>query len=385
MVEIRSQQETHPEETMMMKKTTHKEVVTEQQPHEGAKAPTTPQAKGAVPAEYPEEQIAQTAEATARVAQSWWQRMKIMKMTESQRFTLLALSHLALAIPLVFNSMYTSKVAFGKAAEPPEDQHSHLLQIYASSLVASTSLCFSLSELASTRMLHSFTADILKLGLLGHGLSWMFLFLNYPATLTPTATILEAIAATATAFIPASTMLFTRQDRRDAWDRFKHLPDQFRSFFPATAHGRYPWLATIYSLLSLAMPAAGLVYFIAPRFTLYHTFGYDYGKSAQLIWKAIGAGALMTIIPAMTAALKHKAEIGKMATTPARMLNMGLMGAAIGHLLVLGPIMAQGHGGLMMPGVVGAWAVTLLTSMLGLAAPEVREFVQEVSEEAKRQ
>ncbi len=39
------------------------------------------------------------------------------------------------------------------------------------------------------------------------------------------------------------------------------------------------------------------------QWTLYHTFGYVYGKSTQFLWKAVGAG-LMTIIPAMTYTLK---------------------------------------------------------------------------------
>jgi hypothetical protein len=39
------------------------------------------------------------------------------------------------------------------------------------------------------------------------------------------------------------------------------------------------------------------------QWTLYHTFGYVYGKSTMLVWKAVGAG-LMTVLPAMAYTLK---------------------------------------------------------------------------------
>ena len=39
------------------------------------------------------------------------------------------------------------------------------------------------------------------------------------------------------------------------------------------------------------------------QYTLYHTFGYVYGKSTQFLWKAIGGG-LMSLVPAMTYTLK---------------------------------------------------------------------------------
>jgi hypothetical protein len=89
-------------------------------------------------------------------------------------------------------------------------------------------------------------------------------------------------------------------------------------------------------LLTVAFVGAGAAYFLAPRVTLFHIFGYDYGKSTQLVWKALGAGALVTVMPALTVALKHKADVGMMAATPARTLNAGLLATSLGHLLVLG-------------------------------------------------
>lgn len=156
------------------------------------------------------------------------------------------------------------------------------------------------------------------------------------------------------------------------------------SFFPARHRGRFRVLASIYAFLTIAFPLAGLAYFISPRFTLQHTFGYDYGKSAQALWKAVGVGGLMTVMPALTAALKHKAEVDMMAATPARTLNLGLMGTAVGHLLVLGPILAKGHAGFLLPGVLGTWGLALLASMLGLGAPEAAELADQVVEQATK-
>lgn len=202
----------------------------------------------------------------------------------------------------------------------------------------------------------------------------------------------------------------------------QRLPRAAPAFLAFRSRARFSWMDIFYSLLAVTMPVVGASYFLAPRFTLTHTFGYDYGRSTQLIWKAIGAGALMTFIPAQLVALKHKADTDNLSTGPGRALNLGLMGTAVGHLLVLGecekplgvhgvgkqgsshfwhallptpsrqfflfdtagPILAQGNGGFLLPGVVSAWFLALITSMLGLSAPELAQLAEEVTSEARR-
>ena len=39
------------------------------------------------------------------------------------------------------------------------------------------------------------------------------------------------------------------------------------------------------------------------QYTLHHTFGYAYGKSTAMAWRAVGGG-LMTVLPALTYTLK---------------------------------------------------------------------------------
>lgn len=123
--------------------------------------------------------------------------------------------------------------------------------------------------------------------------------------------------------------------------------------------------------------------------TLFHTLGYDYGVSTELVWKMVGAG-LMTLLPGIAYTLKarrrrravvpaaagwegmqlqqlggwaarpgspvpapqgntecrppprraqDKAESDLLALPVSRTLNLGLMAASVGHLLVLAPIM----------------------------------------------
>jgi len=142
-------------------------------------------------------------------------------LSDAQAYTAVALGHLLLAVPLIFSWKLVTKAAFGKAADPPEDQHGHLLHLYASALCSSAAVAFALEELARGRMLHTFTADTLKLGLIGHGIAWFTLFVNYPATWSFTAMLVETVACLATAGLPASQLLLTRQDRNRVWRDFR--------------------------------------------------------------------------------------------------------------------------------------------------------------------
>ena len=54
--------------------------------------------------------------------------------------------------------------------------------------------------------------------------------------------------------------------------------------------------------------------------------------------------------------------------------------------MVLGDVMAKGHGGgMLLPVLLGTWGGALATSMLGLTAPEVTQIAEEVMAEAKNQ
>ena len=141
-------------------------------------------------------------------------RLGRLALDAAQLYTLRGLAHGALAVPLLFGCAQTARAAFGAAADPPEAQHCALFQLYASGLASSMAAAFALEELARRRMLHTFTADTLKLGLIMHGASWLALMLYYPATLTLVGALVEGTAAAATAALPASHLLASDQDRR---------------------------------------------------------------------------------------------------------------------------------------------------------------------------
>lgn len=269
-------------------------------------------------------------------------RGRFFGLSTSQMYTLLALGYAALAVPLTFSCHAAAKFAFGKAADPTDDQHCHLFQLYAAGLSTGAGMALALEELARGNLLHTYTADILKLGLIGHAIASFAMMTFFPRTVSAGWVALEGLAALATGMLPATTLLTSLTDRSRIWRDFQNMPNWAIGALRFRAPSRrFSWLAIAYNLLTLTFPVAGLSYFLAPRWTLCHTFGYDYGASTHYLWSAIGTAALMTFLPAATMALKHKADIQRMSATPARTLNLGLMGTSIGHLLVLGKFLYQ--------------------------------------------
>jgi hypothetical protein len=230
-------------------------------------------------------------------------------------------------------------------------------------------------------MLHTFAADVLGLGLLFHGAAWLLLSLH-PCTLTIGGAAVQLLAAAATAALPASHTLAAAADRRRLRRDLSMAPRALSGFW---RDARASKMAAAYAAFTVMLPLTGLQYLLAPHFSLYHAYGYDYGASAHVLWQALGAGALMTVLPAALVALQRKARNGALAQSPARTLNLGLLATAVGHLLVLGPVLARREGGVLLPGVVAAWAGLMATAMLGLAAPELGELAEQVAEAAQAQ
>lgn len=314
-------------------------------------------------------------------------------MTMSQLYTLVALVHGGLAFSLMLGCKGATALSFGKSADPPEDQHCQLFHLYAGGLATSVSMALSLEGLSRRHLLHTYTADILKIGLIGHMVASLTLLVYHPLTVTTKWVLGEGAAAVLTGLVPALSLLTTEEDRSRLQRDIQNFPSWAIGALTRSPRRRglrpdqrpaYPFLSIAYNLLTLIMPMAGLAYLIAPRWTLYHTFGYDYGASTHYLWRLIGGGALCTLLPCTLMALKHKADIRMMSATPARTLNLGLMGTSLGHLLVLGPVFTKGHGGFLLPGLLLTWGLGLITSILGLGAPEVHEFANEVAEAASK-
>lgn len=298
----------------------------------------------------------------------------------SQLYAALAVVLACAALPLIFLPKPTARFMFGSAAEPPEDQHKHLLQINAGCLLASAAVAAALEELARHHQLHTFTADTLKLGLAALAAGNILIQLYYPATLTALAALLAAIGNAALLALPVSQLVLTRADRARVWRDFRRLPRNVGGFLRL----RHPTLTSgFYLLLSMSLPLAGASYFVAPKTTLHRTFGYVFGKSTQFLWKMAGI-ADATALTSIALVLKDKAENNLLGRSTARILNIGLLAAAILHILVLGPILSIGHGGWMLPLLVTNWGAAMAASMLGLASsPEVQQLVERTAEAAR--
>jgi len=312
---------------------------------------------------------------------------KARGLSTSQQYTILALVHAMLAVPMIFGCNLTTKFMFGKAADPPDAQHCQLFNLFASGLLTSSSTLLALEELTRGELLHTYTADILKLGLVAHSVFALASYILFPRTLSAGWVALQGLAALATTALPAASLFNKPEDRSRIWREIQNMPSWAADAlkFRAPAQRRFSWLAIMYNLLAVNFFAAGMLYFVAPKWTLYHTFGYDYGASTHYLCSFIGTGKLMTVLPAATMALKHKADIQRMSAAPARTLNVGLLGTSLGHVMVLGDVLVKGNGGMLLPVLLSVWGFSLATSMLGLTAPEVSQMAEEVAAEAKRQ
>ena len=70
-------------------------------------------------------------------------------------------------------------------------------------------------------MLHSFTADTLKVALMAFSALNLLLPFYYPLTLSPLAALVNLVAFLATFALPASHAIVTREDRNRIWRDFR--------------------------------------------------------------------------------------------------------------------------------------------------------------------
>jgi len=124
----------------------------------------------------------------------------------------------------------------------------------------------------------------------------------------------------------------------------------------------------LYAVLTPVFFGAGVAYVVAPGWTLGNVMGYVLkGRDSTFLWRNVGA-TLLSVLPAITYTLKEKADSDELAQPTPRLLNLGLLLAAAGHLAVLGPIQNDGAGGRYLPAAVGTWAVAAAAALLGLSS-----------------
>ncbi|PRW50968.1 Meiotic nuclear division 1 [Chlorella sorokiniana] len=264
--------------------------------------------------------------------------------------------------PLILMPQLSAKFMFGSAADPPDAQHTHLMQLAAGTQLVMAGVAAALIHTWCTPAWRPAPADALNLSLVAYGLSAVLTDIYWASAFSPWGWVGTLVADALLATAAASQMGPAR-----IADAVKRLPGAVRSFSHPRRGGSM--LASLLMVLAPAFVAAGAAYYLAPQTTLTHTFGYAYGKSAFWLWKAIGLGCVM-VLPACAATLQDKAAgEGALTGTAAQALNAGLVSAAALHLWVLTPILAGGEvGGVLLPAVAGTWALAGLAAVLGLAS-----------------
>lgn len=208
----------------------------------------------------------------------------------------------------------------------------------------------------------SFTA----LSLLSHVLS--------AGALTPVGLAFLVFTQTVTLIFLAGTSRLRLPHHVDAAERQLHAGLRRALRLPHGSILGYGYLG-----LALASPVIGALIVVFPKTTLYHTFGYIYGRSTLLPWRQWGL-CLCTIVPATALFLKDKAEAGRLRRSTSRTLNAGLFAASVGELMVFAPVLAGLHGGLLLPLVVLGAGLTCVLTILGFTAPELEELAEQLVE-----
>jgi len=118
---------------------------------------------------------------------------------------------------------------------------------------------------------------------------------------------------------------------------------------------------TLYTVLTAGFFAAGAGYLIAPEFTLQAVFNDVKGDECVFLWRTIGA-ALVSLVSVTSYSLKEGADDGSLGTTPFKILNIGLSGASLIHLLVLAPLIGGEHAGPFLLPLLGTWGASFALS-----------------------
>lgn len=125
----------------------------------------------------------------------------------------------------------------------------------------------------------------------------------------------------------------------------------------------------LYALLTILFTLVGLAYIIIPKLTLNWVFGYHTGKPAAFLWQWIGS-ALFFLFPAITYTLQERSLLGRLAQTVPKVLNVGLLVAALFHILELGALLAEEgvESRWLLPFLFTHWLLVLIAAIVGLSA-----------------
>jgi len=282
-------------------------------------------------------------------------------------FGALAFGQAGLAALALAQPHSTIEFLLGSVALPHTVEHERLAGLLAGSLISGAAASWALKEAGNNNDLDSSTSEALQLGLMGFGAALAGVHILHANDMTNNG-LSAGVAAAALIFgVPAGRLLGTEKGRRRFGSRLRGFFDNTKRLFDFRP-GRFKLSSAIYAALTPAFFAAGVSYLAAPGWTLSNFMGYlTAQRDGVFMWRTIGGG-LLTILPAITTALKEKSDRDELDEGVPKTLNTALLLASIGHLAVLGPLYYDGTGGKYTPLVLAAWGSAGAASVLGLTS-----------------
>lgn len=280
-------------------------------------------------------------------------------------FAFLAATHGVLAATCFIAPTSIAAMLFPPAASALAHglQSQTLVQLLGCSLAGGSLTSLALKTAADNHQLGSSVSQRLQLGLMAFSSSSIILHALYSPAINFESLLLGAAAMGATFFIPFQSYRCATGNIPSAIDATKRylgaVPDHFRIANLDSA---------VYAGLTPVLAIAGISYLIFPGSTLAATLGYVKDVSSFFFWQNIGCG-LATLLPTMTYSLKRISDEKRLDSSLAKILNLGVLACAVGHLTVLWPLVGADVGGPWLKWVVGAWAYAAVAGAFGLIAP----------------
>jgi hypothetical protein len=285
----------------------------------------------------------------------------------------LGLIYAALAVPAALFPHTAADFLFGAAAQPHDFLHEPLFRILSSGLLTAGITSLALRLGARSGDLDSRANKRLEIGLIVFVTVNVLLqtttaaqpdsVLTFPGFWSAAAVFGLTIAAAWGGYGKASEYGLSLK-RAGPLPALKNFQDDTAEL-GSTARNPNNINSVLYALLTVNFFAAGVGYLYAPTATLEAVFSRAQGPECIFLWRAIGA-ALVSVVPTASYSLKEASDDGSLGDAPFKLLNVGLSGAALAHVLVLAPLLGSDTAGPFLPALLGVWGTALAVSGINL-------------------
>lgn len=242
-----------------------------------------------------------------------------------------------------------------------------MLGLLAAGLIGGAAASWALKGASERGELDAPLGESLQVGLMALAATAAGIHIYHSNDLTNNGLGAGLAVAAVTFGVPAARLLGSERGRKRFGSRIRSIFEGIPRMFDYRPGG-FKLSSAIYAVLTPLFFGAGAAYIVAPGWTLGNFMGYvTKQRDSVFLWRNIGATA-MTVLPAITSALKSKSDRNELDEAVPRTLNTGLLLASIGHLAVLGPMWYDNDAGRYTPLLLGAWTAAGAASILGLSS-----------------